>query len=92
MSRGAQAGAPNRSGAEKARQTAFHRSPGKTDSESFWSPQGGLARLGDAINITENVRKYADEQGIAGAEVFEKGMADKSGEFTESGAELYANA
>jgi hypothetical protein len=64
----------------------------ETNSESFRSPQGGFARLGEAINITEDVRKYAAEQGIAEEEALKKGMEEKSREFTEKGSELYAKA
>ncbi len=44
------------------------------------------------MKITEDVRKYAAEQGIAEAEALAKGMAEKSEEFSDSGAELYAKA
>ena len=44
------------------------------------------------MKITENVRKYAAEQGIAESEALEKGMAEKSEEFTEKGSEVYAKA
>jgi phosphomethylpyrimidine synthase len=43
-----------------------------------------------SMKITEDVRKYAAEQGIAEAEAVEKGMAEKSREFIEAGAEVYA--
>jgi phosphomethylpyrimidine synthase len=45
-----------------------------------------------SMKITEDVRKYAAEQGIAEEEALQKGMAAKSEEFTESGAEVYAKA
>ena len=45
-----------------------------------------------AVNITEDVRKYAAEQGIAVAEALKKGMEAKSREFVENGAEVYAKA
>jgi phosphomethylpyrimidine synthase len=44
------------------------------------------------MKITEDVRKYAAEQGIAESEALAKGMAAKSEEFNEAGAELYAKA
>jgi hypothetical protein len=44
------------------------------------------------VNITEDVRKYAAEQKITEAEALEKGMAEKSAEFAEQGAELYQKA
>ena len=43
-----------------------------------------------AMKITEDVRKYAADQGIAEEEALKKGMAEKAREFTENGAELYA--
>lgn len=45
-----------------------------------------------SMKITEDVRKYAAEQGIAEEEALKKGMEEKSKEFVEKGAELYAKA
>ena len=45
-----------------------------------------------SMKITEDVRKYAAEQGIAEAEALKKGMEAKSKEFVEKGAEVYAKA
>ncbi len=42
------------------------------------------------MNPTEDVRKYAAEQGIAEEEALKKGMEEKSKEFVESGGELYS--
>jgi phosphomethylpyrimidine synthase len=42
-----------------------------------------------SMKITEDVRKYAAEQGIAEEEALEKGLAEKSAEFAEKGAEVY---
>jgi phosphomethylpyrimidine synthase len=42
------------------------------------------------MKITEDVRKYAAEQGIAEEEALKKGMEAKSKEFQERGAELYS--
>ena len=44
------------------------------------------------MKITEDVRKYAAEQGIAEQEALQKGMEEKSREFQEKRAELYAKA
>jgi len=44
------------------------------------------------MKITEDVRKYAAEQGIAEEEALKKGMKEKSKEFVEKGAEVYAKA
>ncbi len=43
-----------------------------------------------SMKITEDVRKYAAEQGIAEDEALKKGMEEKSKEFVEKGAEVYA--
>ena len=45
-----------------------------------------------SMKITEDVRKYAEEQGIAEEEALKKGMEAKSKEFVEKGAEVYAKA
>ena len=45
-----------------------------------------------SMKITEDVRKYAAEQGIAEEEALKRGMEEKSKEFVEKGAELYAKA
>jgi phosphomethylpyrimidine synthase len=43
-----------------------------------------------SMKITEEVRRYAAEQGIAEEEALSKGMEEKSREFSVKGAELYA--
>jgi phosphomethylpyrimidine synthase len=53
----------------------------------------GVAVVGPhfcSMKITEDVRKYAAEQGIAEEEALKKGMEAKSKEFVEKGAEVYA--
>jgi phosphomethylpyrimidine synthase len=42
------------------------------------------------MKITEDVRKYAAEQGMSEQEALEKGLEEKSREFVEKGAEVYA--
>ncbi len=42
------------------------------------------------MKITEDVRKYAAEQGVSEQEALQKGMEEKSREFTEKGNEIYA--
>lgn len=42
-----------------------------------------------SMKITQDVRNYAAEQGIAEAEALKYGMAQKSSEFKEKGAEIY---
>jgi phosphomethylpyrimidine synthase len=43
-----------------------------------------------SMRITEDVRKYAAEQGIAEEEALAAGMAGKAREFIENGSEVYA--
>ena len=45
-----------------------------------------------SMKITEDVRKYAAEQGIAEEEALKKGMEAKSKEFVDKDAEVYAKA
>jgi phosphomethylpyrimidine synthase len=44
-----------------------------------------------SMRITEDVRKYAAEQGIKESEALESGLKAKAKEFTEKGAEVYVN-
>jgi phosphomethylpyrimidine synthase len=45
-----------------------------------------------SMKITQDVRDYAEKQGIAEAEAIEKGMQEKAKEFVEGGAEVYRRA
>jgi len=45
-----------------------------------------------SMKITEDVRKYAAEHGVTEQDALQKGMKEKSREFTEKGSELYAKA
>jgi phosphomethylpyrimidine synthase len=45
-----------------------------------------------SMKITEDVRKFAAEQGLAEEQALKKGMEEKSKEFVEKGAEVYAKA
>jgi phosphomethylpyrimidine synthase len=45
-----------------------------------------------SMKITEDVHKYAAEQGIAEEEALKTGMEEKSKKFAEKGNELYARA
>ena len=45
-----------------------------------------------SMKITEDVRKYAAEQGITEETAIEEGLKQKATEFNEAGAELYAKA
>jgi phosphomethylpyrimidine synthase len=42
-----------------------------------------------SMKITEDVRKYAAEQGTSEQEALQRGMAEKSKEFVEKGAQVY---
>jgi phosphomethylpyrimidine synthase len=42
-----------------------------------------------AMKITEEVRQYAARQGVAEEKALEQGMAEKSKEFLQKGAEIY---
>ena len=42
------------------------------------------------MKITEDVRQYAAEQGIAEEEALKQGMKEKPKELVENGAEVYA--
>ena len=54
--------------------------------------QGKIRGLTKLVKITEDVRKYALEQGVSEEEALQKGMEEKSREFTQKGSELYAKA
>ncbi len=45
-----------------------------------------------SMKITEDVRKFAAEQGVTEEEALKKGMEQKSKEFVEKGAEVYTKA
>ena len=45
---------------------------------------------GCSIKITEDVRKYAGEQGLSESEALESGMEEKAREFAAAGADIYA--
>jgi phosphomethylpyrimidine synthase len=45
-----------------------------------------------SMKITEDVRKYAAEQGMAEEQALKAGMEQKAREFVEKGAEIYTKA
>ncbi|HEY8833948.1 MAG TPA: hypothetical protein VIM09_00070 [Chthoniobacterales bacterium] len=55
-------------------------------------PEGELRGQATLVKITEDVRKYAAEQGLAESEALEAGMEQKSKEFTAAGSEVYGKA
>ena len=45
-----------------------------------------------SMKITEDVRRYAAEKGLAETEALEAGLREKSQEFVASGGELYSES
>jgi phosphomethylpyrimidine synthase len=45
-----------------------------------------------SMKITEDVRKYAAEQGIDENAAIEQGLREKAAEFQHSGAEIYSKS
>ena len=54
-------------------------------------PKGEVRGLTKLVKITEDVRRYAAEQGLTETEAIESGMQEKRKEFLEKGAEFYVN-
>jgi hypothetical protein len=65
---------------------------GETDKRGAFARRAAVPSGGNAVNITEDVRKYAAEQAISEEEALQRGIEEKSKEFVESGAEVYAKA
>jgi hypothetical protein len=62
-----------------------------------FSSRNSLARRsfnadGCSMKITEDVQKYAADQGVSEQEALQEGIEEKSREFAEKGSELYAKA
>jgi hypothetical protein len=55
-------------------------------------PQGGRRGATTLVKITEDVRKYAAEQGISDEQALQSGMERKARDFNHAGAEVYAKA
>lgn len=53
-------------------------------------PQGEIRGLTKLVKITEDVRKYAAERGLTDTEAIERGLKEKSREFVDQGADVYA--
>jgi hypothetical protein len=83
-------GEPKRSGDSPLRHS--HHDCGQTDKRFAFARRAAVPGGGNAVNITEDVRRYAAEQAISEEEAFQRGMAEKSEEFVEAGAEVYAKA
>ena len=65
---------------------------GETDKREAFARRAAVPSGGNAVNITEDVRKYAADQAISKEEALQRGMEEKSKEFVEAGAEGYAKA
>jgi hypothetical protein len=66
-----------------------------TPLERFQSPLRELFQFDCQVcsnEITADVLKYTAKQGVSEQEALEKGMEEKSREFTEKGSALYAKA
>ena len=64
-------------------------SGGATDKRGAFARRAAAPSGALALNITEDVWKYAAEQAISEEEALQKGMEEKSKEFVEAGAEVY---
>jgi hypothetical protein len=53
-------------------------------------PKGELRGQTKLVKITEDVRKYAAQQGIDESAAIERGLREKAEEFQHAGAEIYA--
>lgn len=104
-------GEPKRSGDSPPRLNPFNR--GQTDKREAFARRAAVPSGGNAVNITEDVRKYAAEpsgarqiirrmtrrasrtasqHAISEEETLQRGMEEKSKEFVEARAEVYAKA
>lgn len=45
-----------------------------------------------SMKITEDVRKYAAEQGLSEQDALQVGLGQKAREFSEAGADIYSKA
>jgi hypothetical protein len=55
-------------------------------------PSGEVRGLTKNIKITEDVRKYAAEQGMSYEQPLHSGMEEKARDFIVSGSEVYSKA
>jgi phosphomethylpyrimidine synthase len=46
----------------------------------------------ERVKLTEDVRKFAEQQKVSDAEALKAGMKQKAREFTEAGAEIYSKS
>ena len=64
----------------------------ETDKREAFARRAAVPSGGNAVKITEDVRKYSAEQAISEEDALQRGMEEKSKEFVEAGAEVYAIA
>lgn len=86
-------GEPKRSGSKTAGTANGPRcliphDRGQTDSRQT-ARRSAVPSGGNAVHITEDVRKYAAEQAISEEEALQRGWEEKSKEFVNAGAEVY---
>jgi len=55
-------------------------------------PQGEIRGLTKLVKITEDVRKFAEQQKLSESEALQAGMEQKARDFKHAGAEVYAKA
>lgn len=65
---------------------------GERDRRLALARRAAGSREGPAIKITEDVREHAAEQAVSEEEALTQVMAEKSREFVEKSAEVYAKA
>ncbi len=65
---------------------------GETDKREPFARRAAAPSGGNAVNIIEDVRKYAAEQAISKEVALQRGMEENSKEFAEAGAEVYMPA
>jgi N-6 DNA Methylase/ORF6N domain len=70
----------------------FHSALNEKGRAGFVMANGARSGHSYSMKFTEDVRKYAAEPGIAEEEALKRGMEEKSKEFVEKGAEVYAKA
>ncbi len=54
-------------------------------------PRRNFSEGGCSMKITEDVRRYAQEEGISEDEALQAGIEQKARDFADSGAEIYSN-
>jgi hypothetical protein len=55
-----------------------------------WEKPRGRMSGSERVKITEDVRKFAEQQKLSESEALQAGMEQKSKEFAEAGSEIYS--